>query len=162
MQQALCNDRSTAGFQEFIFSCIRHPWQPFLSHVLSLHCSFMHITLVEESVSSLFVCSNGQVKWLVLGNLPSMARRWLLWWRSLCPKMLAHTPAWQKTAQGKHPAALLCLSGVSIQTSSKSKHNLLLIINSAVNSFFLQVVMLGSSFTGIFSWLFCLIPISRS
>lgn len=122
---------------------------------------FMHITLVEESVSSLFVCSNGQVKWLVLGNIPSMAGRWLLWWRSLCPKMLAHTPAWQKTAQGKHPAALLCLSGVSIQTSSKSKHNLL-IINSAVNSFFLQVVMLGSSFTGIFSWLFCLIPISRS
>lgn len=137
MQQALCDDRSTAGFKS-LFSPVSGILDSPSFLTCSLSCSFMLVTLVEESVSSLFVCSNGQVKWLVLESLPLMAGRRLLWWRSLCPKTLAHTPAWQKTAQGKHPAALLCLSGVSIQISSKSKHNFLLIINPSKKACFLR------------------------
>lgn len=126
----------------------------------SLHCYclhvFLHITLLGESVSSFCVCSYGQVKWPVLGLLPSMAGRLVLWWGSACRKMLAPTPAWQKTVRGRHPAVLLCLSEVRktlghtgncsiMDTSSNScrhllsmfhkeisvQHNLLLIINTA-------------------------------
>lgn len=73
---------------------------------------FLHSTSAAESVSNLFVCSYGQVKWPVLGILPSMAGRRVLWWGNACRKMLAPTPAWQRTVQGRRPAVLLCLSEV--------------------------------------------------
>ena len=109
-------DKSAAGFK-MLSSYLTLPYQASLSalpfsRAFSPRGSFLHITPAGESVSSLCVCSYGQVKWPDSGRLPSMAGWWVLRWGSVCLKMLGPTPAWQRTAQGRRPAALLCSSEV--------------------------------------------------
>lgn len=66
----ICNDWSTDLISGLIFKT---------SFLIFIHTLLLHTMPVKERVFSLFVCSYGQVKWPVLGFLPLMAGRWILW-----------------------------------------------------------------------------------